>query len=170
MIRPFIARTLILFVALALPWTSISHAQQGHSRFVGANLGITSVSNDVGSGVAFGIEGGYFFLPYLGVKGFLRAGNHSNDITSFFFGIDGLYRFNPELTGLSVGLSLGSGKFSADGMSGNSALAYGIKTVYDYLLPNQNITLGAELSITWCEPGDTVLTNVSPLLTIKWWF
>ncbi|MBU6375947.1 MAG: hypothetical protein KGQ59_08135, partial [Bdellovibrionales bacterium] len=147
-----------------------SRAQEAPPRFVGINLGSSSVSDDVGSGPAFGLEGGALILPHLGLRGFLRAGSHSDDITSFFFGFDILYRFSESLTGFSTGASLGSGKFSSGGASGNSALAYGAKALYDYQIPTTHVTLGGDLSMTWCKPGNTTLSNVSPVLTAKWWF
>jgi hypothetical protein len=140
------------------------------NRFVSAQLGLSSVNNDIGSGVAFGVEGAFFPQPEYGGGAFLRAGNHSNDITSFFFGVEGLYRPSLFLEGITLGATLGSGKFTAQGLSGDSALAFGLKGAYDYRLVSQPISLGIDLSVTWCKPGDTTLTTVSPLLTAKWWF
>jgi hypothetical protein len=145
-------------------------AQEPNHRFVSAQLGLSSVNNDIGSGVAFGVEGAYFPRPEFGGGAFLRAGNHSNDITSFFFGVEGLYRPAMFVEGVTLGATLGSGKFTAQGLSGDSALAFGLKGAYDYRLLTQPISLGLDLSVTWCKPGDSMLTTVSPLLTAKWWF
>jgi hypothetical protein len=139
-------------------------------RFVSAQLGLSSVNHDIGSGIAFGVEGAFFPRSNYGGGAFLRAGNHSNDITSFFFGVEGLYRPSARLEGVTLGATLGSGKFTAQGLSGDSALAFGLKGAYDYRLVSQPISLGFDLSVTWCKPGDTLLTTVSPLLTAKWWF
>jgi hypothetical protein len=157
-------------LALLLTGASESRAQHSNHRFVSAQLGISSVNNDIGSGIAFGVEGAYFPRPEYGGGAFLRAGNHSNDITSFFFGVEGLYRPAMFVEGLTLGATLGSGKFTAQGLSGDSALAFGLKGAYDYRLLTQPISLGLDLSVTWCKPGDSMLTTVSPLLTAKWWF
>lgn len=157
-------------LAALIAGTSASHAQQSNHRFVSAQLGISSVNNDIGSGIAFGVEGAYFPRPEFGGGAFLRAGNHSNDITSFFFGVEGLYRTTMFIEGVTLGATLGSGKFTAQGLSGDSALAFGLKGAYDYQLLTQPISLGLDLSVTWCKPGDTMLTTVSPLFTAKWWF
>ena len=167
---PCLLSITLLALALVLLEGRQSQADVKSPRFASGQIGLSSVNNDVGSGVAFGIEGGYFMYENWGLGAYLRAGNHSNDITSFFFGIEGLYRNPIPLGGLTAGLTLGSGKFTAQGLSGNSALAYGVKAAYDYDLDDQPISLGADLSITWCKPGDTMLTTVSHLLTAKWWF
>ncbi len=145
-------------------------AREQDPRFASAQIGMSSVSDDIGSGIAFGVEGGYFFHENFGAGAFLRAGDHSEDITSFFFGIEGLYRPTLPFDGLTLGATLGSGKFSAQNLSGDSAIALGLKAAFDYRLTSQPISLGLDLSVTWCEPGDTTLTTVAPLLTAKWWF
>ena len=147
-----------------------AQAEQTDSKFVAAQLGYSSVSNSVGSGIAFGLEGAYFFQPEYAFGAFLRAGQHSDDITSFFWGIEGLYRPTFFIEGVSVGATVGAGKFSAQSLSGDTALAFGVKGAYDYRLSTQPISFGLDLSVTWCKPGDSMLTTVAPLATAKWWF
>ena len=163
-------RSLAAFVTLALLPLHSFGADAAGGRFVSAQLGVSSVNNDIGSGVAFGVEGGLFPWEDWGAGAFLRAGNHSNDITSFFFGIEGLYKASLLVNGLTLGATVGSGKFTSQGLSGDSALAIGIKAAWDYHLSSQPISLGGDLSVTWCKPGDSMLTTVAPLLTAKWWF
>lgn len=163
--------TRLTTLGLLLAAAPMAKAEEApNNRFVAAQLGFSSVNNDIGSGIAFGVEGAFFPQPEYGGGAFLRAGNHSNDITSFFFGIEGLYRPSALLDGITIGATLGSGKFTAQGLSGDSALAFGIKGAYDHRLVNQPVSLGFDLSVTWCKPGDTMLTTASPLLTAKWWF
>jgi hypothetical protein len=162
---------LIPMVLVLLGSTSrAARAEEADSRFVAAQLGYSSVSNSVGSGIAFGLEGAYFFQPEYAAGAFLRAGQHSDDITSFFWGIEGLYRPNFLLQGVTVGATVGAGKFSAQSLSGDTALAFGLKGAYDYRLSTQPISFGLDLSVTWCKPGDSMLTTVAPLATAKWWF
>jgi hypothetical protein len=102
---------------------SLQAAPHASPRAVSALLGWSSVSDNVGSGIAFGVAGSYFFRADWGMGAFLRAGNHSNDINSFFWGFEGLYRPVELVSGFTVGASLGSGKFTAQNLSGDSRSA-----------------------------------------------
>jgi hypothetical protein len=171
MAKRILLGSLVLFFELVASAPSAMAAESAHpDRFASAQLGYSTVSDDIGSGIAFGIEAGAKVWNNWGLGAFLRAGNHSNDITSFFFGIEGLYHPDVILDGLTLGVTAGSGKFTAQGLSGDSAFAFGAKAAYDYHFSQQPVSLGVDLSVTWCKPGDTMLTTVSPLLTGKWWF
>ena len=161
--------TLLTLIGALTP-AATAFAQQPPPRYASALLGTSSVNENIGFGFAFGLEGGAFFLNSLGLGGYLRSSNHSDDISSFFFGFGILYRDNNFFENLTLGAYLGSGKFTSQGQSGNSATALSLKIAYDYPFLNHSLSLGGDLSFTWCEPGDTLLTAVSPMLNVKWWF
>ena len=139
--------------------------------FVGALIGLTDVSNNVGTGLGFEAEAGYFFLDPFGFGIYVRRGNHTADITSVFYGGEFFYRLNMVLQGLRAGAILGAGSFNANGVGGNSALEIGFKGAYDYFLPiDLPISIGADIALTWTKPGDSTLTMFTPMLTGRWWF
>lgn len=145
--------------------------KSGQSGFFGAGLGVSSVNQSVGTGFAFSLNGGYFLKGSdVGIGAFLRSSSHSQDVTSFFFGIEGLYRFTALLPGLSGGVMIGSGKFSLQQTPGDTAFAYGVKAAYDYPLSADPLSVGVDLSLNWVEPGTKLLTVFSPIATVKYWF
>lgn len=144
---------------------------EGHPGFVGGLLGLSSVNNNVGTGIGWGLNGGYFFHENWGVGAFIRGGNHDNGITSFFLGAEALYRLTTFVPGIHLGATLGSGKFSAGGYSGTNNFTYGLKIAYDHLISDTYpITLGADLELLFTKPANDTLTVFNPVVTAKWWF
>lgn len=138
--------------------------------YVGGLLGISSVSDNVGTGIGYGVHAAYFFQEFWGVGAFIRGGNHNNGISSFFFGGEALYRFAEVVKGMQVGAIVGGGKFTAGGFTGNTAIAFGGKISYDYPLSrDQPITAGIDFSLVFTKPGDQTLTVWTPLVSLKWW-
>ena len=148
------------------------HAMEtGRDIFAGVQLGFTQVSNNVGTGIGFGAEAGYFFSGPFGVGLYIRHGNHSNNISSNFYGAEGFYKLDMLLSGLRAAAILGAGSFSSNGIGGNSAMEVGGKLAYDHSIPCEYpITVGADVGLTFTKPGDSMLTMFTPMLTAKWWF
>jgi hypothetical protein len=167
-------RGLAVVVALALASSGGAHGaevKRGLNGFVGGLLGASAVNEGVGTGVGFGLNGGYFFSGAFGMGALLRASNHGRDVSSFFLALQGLFRFADVLPGLYLGASLGSGKFTFLDQEGNTALAYGAKAAFDYPISrDQDVTIGIDLDVMFTEPGVSLLSVFSPMLTAKWWF
>ncbi len=140
--------------------------------FVGGLLGVSSANKNIGTGIGFGLNAGYFFHTNFGVGAFLRSANHDHDISSFFVGAEGLFRFTDTLPGLHLGVILGSGKFSNPAVDSSNSFAYGAKITYDYLLSTTvpGVSVGVDLSWMLTEPVNEVITTFSPMITGKFWF
>lgn len=159
-----------LGLLVAIP-ASGAEVKRGLDGYIGGLLGASSVNQGVGTGVGFGLNGAYFFSDYFGIGAGLRAANHDRDVSSFFFAAQGLFRFADVLPGLHLGASLGTGRFSFLDQEGDTAFAYGLKAAFDYpVAQNESVTLGIDLDVTFTEPGISLLTVFSPMLTAKWWF
>jgi hypothetical protein len=76
------------------------------------------------------------------------------------------------IPGLSAGAMLGASKFSQSGAPNNGFnITFGLKAAYDYPVSSTYpVTVGADLTVNWVKPGDTMLTVFTPFLTAKWWF
>jgi hypothetical protein len=157
---------------LASAQTNASSSAQSEDRgYLGGLLGISSVSQNVGRGLGFGLEGTVYFTEYLGVGAFVRRASHDNGITSFFYGAEGLFRLAHILPRLQVGFIVGAGKFTAGDVSGRSAIAYGTKAAFDVpLTQSQPLTVGLDLSLVFTKPGTEQLTVFTPVATVKYWF
>ncbi|MBC7691321.1 MAG: outer membrane beta-barrel protein [Methylotenera sp.] len=151
--------------------------QGGKSNvFVGAMLGITSANQSFGTGIGFGINGGYFFDPAFGIGANLKQANFDNNLSATLVAVEGLYRVG-EAPGLHLGVDLGTAKFSTGsigpfaGSTSSTSFAYGLKAAYDYVMSYpSNFSLGADLSVMLTKPGTETITIFNPMATAKIWF
>lgn len=155
-----------------VPLTHGAELITGTRGYVGGMLGLPSVNEGIGTGLGFGFNGAYFLpqRPNWGLGAFFRGADHRQGVTAFFYGVEGLYRFADVLPGLLVGVVLGSGKFTLDGVPGNRAFTYGFKAAYDYPISRTPVTVGVDASVNWLKPGNTVLNVFNPMITIRYWF
>lgn len=138
-------------------------------------IGLSTASDNIGSGVGYGVEGTYFIRDSVGVGAFLRSANHDLGISSFFFGGQGIYRFTRALEGLQLGVLLGSGKFTRVEndikQSFNNAFAYGAKAAYDVpITKRRDVTVGADLNLLFFKPGSDTVRLITPTVMAKYWF
>jgi len=164
------ALTLILGLALnSNPCFAASTSTGQGSLFGGLLLGIASVDNNVGTGIGFGVQGGYFFHDSWGVGAYYRNGNHDNSINSNLFIGEFLYRFTSMLNGLQLGANLGWADFSANG-NGDGALAFGGKVAFDYSISQSiPLSIGLDVPILFTEPGTTTFVLFAPQATLRYW-
>lgn len=165
---------ILALVMISAPSISLAAPDVGNKvplGYLGGMLGLSSVNNGVGTGLGFGLQGAYFLNEKWGVGAFLRAANHNANISSFFYAAQALYRLDDFVPHLLAGGTLGAGRFSFSGNTGNSALLLGLLLAYDHPVSTQHpITVGGEFSVGFTEPGSTMLTILSPMVTAKWWF
>ena len=183
--------TIIRAIALGLlasATTNAADSNTGNQSYIGGLVGLSAVPTDiksatattgpsVGSGVGYGLNGGYFFVPSVGLGAYIRGGNQDHGITSFFVGAEGLYRFADSLPGLQLGAAIGSGKFSGGGFAGYNNFTFGFKAAYDYPISSQYpLSLGIDLGLTWMSAtnslvGDSITYTIwNPAATLKLWF
>lgn len=100
---------------------------QMHHQMIGGGLGLISANRGVGMGFGYGLNHAYFLSQLWGAGAFVRSSNHSQGITQFGFGLEGLYLADRILPGLSLGAHLGAVKFSGGGFDGDFHVAGGLK-------------------------------------------
>lgn len=161
-------------VLATLERAALCHPEPMGNGYVQGILGLSSIDNNVGTGVAYGVQAGYFFGggdSNLGLGGFMRGANPSNNVTSFLMGGELLYRPDSTLPGLQLGFDFGSGKFSVGGVSGKTSFAYGVQGGWDFRLsPAYPFTAGLNLSFLFITPVDTTYLITTPTATMKVWF
>lgn len=150
----------------------LGHSRDCHAQFEtgfgGAGAGVISINRGIGTGFGYGLNGAYFFNPTYGAGLFVRSSNHSEGMTYFEFGAEGLVKAEKLLNGLVLGAQLGGSKFSGAGFDGNFHPSGGLKASYDYLLPTQTpISIGVDSGIQWTQPKSTILTLFHIFFTAK---
>lgn len=163
-------------LSLGLPAPLSTYAQapikSGYDGYVGGLLGFSSASDNVGTGIGFGVQAGYFAFENFGLGAYLRAANHSGDPapSTFILTAEGLYRFVDILPGLHLGLELGSAKLSTPGAS-DTSFAWGGKAAYDLTLSEEYpVTVGVDLNLVFSEIGTETLSIFTPMVSAKYWF
>jgi hypothetical protein len=144
---------------------------QMHHQMIGGGLGLISANRGVGMGFGYGLNHAHFLSPLWGAGAFVRSSNHSQGITQFGFGLEGLYLADRILPGLSLGAHLGAVKFSGGGFDGDFHVAGGLKASYDYPLPTEtSMSVGLDGGIQWTQPASQILSISHILLTAKFFF
>lgn len=159
-------------IILSLTMTSALECKaQMHHSMLGGSLGLISVNRGVGTGFGYGLNHAHLFSPLWGTGAFVRSSNHSEGITQFGFGLEGLYLVDRILPGLTLGIHVGAVKFSGGGFDGNFHATGGLKASYDYPLPTEtSISVGLDGGIQWTQPANQVLSISHILLTTKLFF
>lgn len=155
---------------------SLGSVIQNKPVFFGGLLGLSSINNDVGLGLGYGVEGGFYFKNnQLGLGAFLEGGRHGDATSSFFMGFKGLYRLTSLADGLHAGVILGRGRFLAPNDAGAItvrpfAFTYGVELGYDWFpWESRAISLTGNLKFMAFSPGETTNIVVSPVIVAKIW-
>ena len=129
-------------------------------------VGMANLSNAYGTGIGYGLGIDHYLDRNFGLGAIFRGGTHSY-VSSMQIGVEGLFRLDQGLSGLGIGGFIGMGRISSAGF-GNSSLAYGGKLYFDTpLAQNSQLSLGAEVSVTWVRPSAQNLTLISPMAYVK---
>jgi hypothetical protein len=143
--------------------------------YAGVLLGLNNVSNGGGTNLAYGLTGGYKFMPQFGAGLFFTYNSltASAGITSglTIIALEGNYYFPDDLQGLSVGLKLGSGSISSSGggvSASSSGLVIGPHIAYDYQVAD-DVTVGGQAAVLSIGTNPSV-TAFEILAQAKYWF
>lgn len=167
-------RAILLLALILSSWNSWSprsaHAASEAQElpfYVGGLLGLSSVSDDIGTGIAYGVNAGYIFFRPWGIGAVVRGGNHDQGITSFLIAGELLYE-GLLVPGLAVALDIGSAKFSGAGYPGEMEFAAGARVGMDFApLAEQAVTVGGEAGLLFSEPGSTFVQMFHLLASVK---
>jgi hypothetical protein len=139
--------------------------------YFGTGIGLTSVSGNIGRGLGYGLNAGYFLTPNWGVGAFIRSSSHDRGVTLMSFGAEGVYQLQDFFPGMTFGLTAGEAKFSGGSFDGNYHFMAGPKLYYEIYAPtNYPITLGIDGGLLWSKPATDILSIVHAFLTFKFWF
>jgi hypothetical protein len=147
-------------------------ARDADNIYVGPVLGLNNVSNDGGTNLAYGLTGGYKFMPQVGV-GLFFTYNNLKEVAGItpkltIFAVEGNYYFANDLEGLSAGLKLGNGSVSASGTS-SSGFLIGPHVAYDYPVAD-DWTVGGQAAVLSISTTPNSLTAFEILAQAKYWF
>ncbi|MEW6056465.1 MAG: hypothetical protein AB1540_07605 [Bdellovibrionota bacterium] len=137
----------------------------GKTGYFGGALGISSASEEVGTGLGFGGELAFFPQQYFGLGALYRGGNHGEP-SSDLFAAQLLLRPTPPFT---LSFILGAQKLSDAGINADTTFAYGAKAGYDFQLGNSIFSVGPNIDLVFYKPGAETVSNVNVLALLKTW-
>lgn len=155
-----------LFALSAMATTDTTTSINAATWYFGAQGGIASMNQNIGTKGNFGATAGYKFGPEWGAALYTNY-TPLTGAKMMMYGVEGNYFFTGALEGLHVGMKFGLANTSVDVVNTSfSRIAWGPKVAYDWAF-TKGWSLGAETGMMFLPSKNTSQTVGTTTVTIN---